>query len=241
VDRSQHLAAIEDGTAAFYAAAATAGLEAPVPSCPEWTVEDLVYHLGSTHRFWGQIASRRLQSPNHVEGAPRPPADELVDWARAASADLLASLTELDPATEVWTWSTQHDVAFIVRRMAHETAVHAWDAQLAAGQPQPIEPELASDGVDEFLTVFLVAPRFSSKPLAGSVHLHATDTPGEWLVRQEDDGTLVVTAEHAKGDAALRGPASQLLLALWGRVGLDELDVIGDRAAAEHLLARTTI
>jgi uncharacterized protein (TIGR03083 family) len=125
--------------------------------------------------------------------------------------------------------------------MAHEIAVHGWDAQLAAGQPQPVEPELASDGVDEFLTVFLVSPRFSAKPLAGSVHLHATDTPGEWLVRQEDDGTLVVTAEHAKGDAALRGQASQLLLALWGRLRLDELDVIGDRAAAEHLLARTTI
>ena len=125
--------------------------------------------------------------------------------------------------------------------MAHETSVHRWDAELAAGEARPIDPELASDGVDEFLNVMLLQPRFSSAPIEGSVHLHATDTPGEWLVREQEDGTLVVTAEHAKGDAALRGAASDLLLALWGRVGSDALEVIGDRAVAERLLARTTV
>ena len=162
-------------------------------------------------------------------------------WARDRTARLQAALAAADPATNVWTWSRAQDVAFIDRRMAHETSIHRWDAERAAGHARPIDAELASDGVDEFLNVMLLEPRFSFAPIDGSVHLHATDTPGEWLVRTQEDGTLLVTAEHAKGDAALRGPASDLLLALWGRVGPDALEVIGDRAVAERLLARTTV
>jgi uncharacterized protein (TIGR03083 family) len=241
VERSRYLGAIEDESAAFYAAVSAVPMGAPVPSCPGWTVEDLLFHLGWTHGFWAEIAARRLLSPNEVEEPPRPPTGELLAWSRDRTAHLQAALAEADPETTVWTWARAQDVAFIVRRMAHETCVHRWDAERAAGEARPIEPELASDGVDEFLNVMLLEPRFSSAPIDGSVHLHATDTPGGWLVREQDDGTLVVTAEHAKGDAALRGPASDLLLALWGRVATDALDVIGDRAVAERLLARTTV
>jgi predicted lipid carrier protein YhbT len=45
---------------------------------------------------------------------------------------------------------------------------------------------------------------------------------------------LVVTREHAKGDVAARGTASDLLLFLYGRIDADGLDVFGDAA----LLAR---
>jgi hypothetical protein len=121
-----------------------------------------------------------------------------------------------------------------------ETAVHRWDAQLAGGTPEPIDPARASDGVDEFLTVILADPRFT-RPIGGSVHLHAIDTPGEWLVVDGDDGAVVVTREHAKGAVALRGPADRLLLALWGRIPLDDLEILGDRSVAERLLARTAL
>jgi len=241
VERTQYLAAVEGESAAFYAAVAAVPMDAPVPSCPDWTVEDLLFHVGSVHGFWAEITARRLLSPNEVEDQPRPPADQLLAWAGDRTVRLQAALAMADPATTVWTWAPAQEVAFILRRMAHETAVHRWDADLAAGRARAIDPELASDGVDEFLNVMLPEPRFSSAPIDGSVHLHATDTPGEWLVRQQEDGTLVVTAEHAKGDAALRGPASDLLLALWGRKGPEALEVIGDRAVAERLLARTTV
>ena len=33
------------------AAGAGAGPDDPVPSCPEWTVRDLVRHLGGVHRW----------------------------------------------------------------------------------------------------------------------------------------------------------------------------------------------
>ena len=241
MERDQYLNALAVESAAFEAAVSTTPLGAPVPPCPAWTVADLVYHLGEVHYFWGEVVRRRLAAPE-VEPPVRPADAELVEWATGRAAELGRVLREADPATAVWTWAPQKEVGFIVRRMAQETAVHRWDAEAAAGQPGPIDAELASDGIDEFLTFFVDhGPRDSGPMIGGSVHLHATDTPGEWLVREESDGALTVTAEHAKGDAAVRGPASDLLLVLWRRIGLDRVEVLGDRDIAERLVARTTV
>jgi uncharacterized protein (TIGR03083 family) len=240
MDRSLYLDALDAGSSAFYAAVDAAGLDAPVAACPGWTVADLVYHLGEVHHFWGEVAVRRLTSPD-VEEPPRPASDELVPWAEASSARLHEVLGAVDPETSVWTWSPQKDVGFIIRRMAQETAVHRWDAQNAAGAPEPIEPTLAADGIDEFLMFMLPDVREGQAAIGGSVHLHATDTPGEWLVREGEDGSLVVTAEHAKGAAAVRGPASDVLLVLWRRKGLDAVEVLGDRDVAERLVSRTNL
>ena len=239
MDRSQYFAALAVESAAFDEAVSACPLSAPVPSCPEWTVADLVYHLGGVHRFWAAVVAQRLSSPSGVERPLRPPPEDLVAWAREQASALQAALAGAEPATPVWTWAAQQDVGFVDRRMAQETAVHRWDAQLAAGAPEPIDPALASDGVDEFLTVMVADPRFT-RPIGGSVHLHATDTPGEWLVTDRDDGAVLVTREHAKGTVALRGPADRLLLALWGRLPLEDLEIIGERSVAERLLARTS-
>jgi uncharacterized protein (TIGR03083 family) len=240
VDRSAYLDAIATGSSAFYGAAEAAGLEAPVSACPGWTVADLVYHLAEVHHFWGEVAARRLASPD-VDEPARPPDHELVAWGRAEAARLHEVLAAADPATPVWTWAPQKDVGFIVRRMAQETAVHRWDAESTGGEAPPIDAVLAADGIDEFLAFMLADVREGQPPLGGSAHLHATDTPGEWLVREGEEGSLVVTAEHAKGDAALRGPASDLLLVLWRRKGLDAIDVLGDQQVAERLIARTNL
>jgi uncharacterized protein (TIGR03083 family) len=240
MEREQYLDALAVESAAFESAVSGTPLGAKVPPCPEWTVADLVYHLGEVHYFWGEMARRHLAAPE-VEPPERPPDTELVAWAAGQAVELGRVLGESDPATRVWTWAPQKDVAFIVRRMAQETAVHRWDAEAAAGDAGPIDAELASDGIDEFLTFFIDDGPKGGVMLGGSVHLHATDTPGEWLVREEPDGALTVTAEHAKGDAAVRGPASDLLLVLWRRIGLDRVEVLGDRGVAERLVARTTV
>lgn len=240
MERDQYLEMLAIDSAAFDTAIRATPLDVPVPPCPGWTVADLAYHLGEVHYFWGEVVRRRLAAPE-VEPPARPHDGELVAWAADQAAGLQRALREADPAAPVWTWAPQKDVAFIVRRMAQETAVHRWDAQAAAGDPRPIEPELASDGVDEFFAFFLDDESRGGAAVGGSVHLHATDTPGEWLVREGADGVLTVTAEHAKGDAAVRGPASDLLLALWRRIGLDGVEVLGDRDVAERLVARTTV
>jgi predicted lipid carrier protein YhbT len=125
--------------------------------------------------------------------------------------------------------------------MAHETTIHRVDAEQAVGRAvSPVAPELAVDGIDEVFSVFVATFTADQSPGDGrTVHLHSGDAEGEWLIRF-DPGEVVVEPGHAKGDAAVRGPAADLLLWLWGRRPLDGLDVFGDRGAAEALRELTT-
>ncbi len=122
--------------------------------------------------------------------------------------------------------------------MAQETAVHRWDAQAALGDPEPIEPELACDGIDEVLDVIvpsrLRGPEDAREGHGETYHFHRTDGPGEWLVRFDAQGATV-TREHAKGDVAVRGAASDLLLFLWGRLPGERLEVLGDASLLGRL------
>lgn len=144
-----------------------------------------------------------------------------------------------DPSTTVWTWwPPDQTVGFWFRRMAHETAVHRADAEAALGRIGPVAADLAIDGIDEALDLFL-APDLAPGSIEGpveTVHLHATDADGEWLVTIGPDG-LGVARGHAKGDAAARGQASDLLLWLWGRLPSDVLEVFGDPAVVARLRA----
>jgi hypothetical protein len=124
--------------------------------------------------------------------------------------------------------------------MAQETAVHRWDAD-----HEPIDPVLAVDGVSEFFEHFTDRVADGALPMGGTVHLHATDAEGEWLVSEPPDGgPLEFSTEHAKGDAAVRGSASDLLLLLWRRVGLDDggrFEVFGEPEVARRLVARNDL
>jgi hypothetical protein len=100
---------------------------------------------------------------------------------------------------------------------------------------------LASDGIDEFLTHMISDVVAAASPIEGSVHLHCTDVAGEWTVRPTVAGGLNVIREHAKGDAAIRGTASDLLLVLWRRRDLASVDVIGDIAVATRFVAHTNL
>ncbi len=140
MDRATYLDTIAEESAAFYATAERMPLDAPVPGCPGWSVEDLLFHLAEVHRFWAEVAARRLQLPDEVEEPERPSAAAIVSWGRGEAARLHEVLATTPSATPVWTWAAQKDVAFIVRRMAQETAVHRWDAELAGGAPRPSRP-----------------------------------------------------------------------------------------------------
>jgi uncharacterized protein (TIGR03083 family) len=237
------LACLRRDSAALLEAVRAAGPDAPVPSCPGWTALDLAWHIGEVHEFWGTIVSDRLDDPESYVQSARPGTfDDTVTFAETSAADLLEALETTDPSTPVWTWASDATVGFVLRRMAHETAVHRYDAERSADRrTDTIDPELASDGVDEFLFEFLTWIDEDAAALAGSVHVHCTDVDGEWLVRDDGEGGYDVTREHAKGDAAVRGPAHDLLLVLWRRLPLDAVEVIGDRATAERLVARTNL
>ena len=139
----------------------------------------------------------------------------------------------------VWTWAldeSDHNVGFVRRHQVQEAAVHRWDMQSAAATstPDPVDPEIASDCIDEFLAVQLPFVVTEKKPLSGSVHLHCTDVAGEWFI--EPDGR--VDRAHATGDVGIRGTASDILLALYDRISVDALDVTGNASLAHYLVER---
>jgi uncharacterized protein (TIGR03083 family) len=232
-----------EGTA--LAAAARRGLDPPVPPCPGWTVADVVLHTGMVHRHKLEIVRGRLAQPPRPWPPPAPDRTELLGWYEQGLEELLTVLEDADPETRVWTFHRpDQTVAFWRRRMAHETAVHRVDAESGHGEPGPVPAALAADGVGELLQVFL-GPHLDGGPVGGrgeTLHLHATDAEAEWLLRLLPAG-VEVERGHAKGDAAARGTASDLLLFLWGRGPADRLAHVGDPALAprvRELAARAT-
>lgn len=238
METEEYLDAVERDGAALLGAVRAAAQDTEIAACPEWTVMDLAWHIGEVHRFWGTVAAERREVPPEQWPPERPAGDDAVlAFAEESRRLLLDALRGTDPTTPVWTWSDERNVGFIVRRMAHETAVHRVDAERAAGGDHRIDALLAADGIDEYLFRFLphVAPY--AGPVGGSVHVHCTDTEGEWTVFPADDGEYV-TVGHAKGDAAVRGSAHDLLMALWGRDGTERLEVFGDEGVVRRFLAR---
>ena len=211
-------------------------LDAPVPSCGEWKMRDLVGHMGWVHGLVGTYVALRATEPLSREQMPVTPDDDsVVDFATESLEKVLDALRGIDPEEPVWNWSPRENAGFYLRRMLHETAVHRWDAENAVGEAGPVDGDFGRDGVDEFFE-FVLPNAQKRRPRdipEGSLHLHRTDGDGEWYVKVEGD---VVHFEHAhiKGDAAIRGPGGALFLAMWNRLPLDDpsLSVVGDAKTA---------
>ena len=238
MESNEFLLALERDSAAFVDACEVAGLTAAVPSCPDWTVADLLWHLTEVHNFWRIMVGEHRTTWEGYEGPTRSFDEGLAAKYRQGRADLLKTMSEVDPAMSMWTWSSDKTAGFVIRRMTQETAVHLWDATEAAGMVNPIEATLASDGIDEFLTHFTGDVAEGAEPVGGSVHLHCGDVAGEWTVKEAADG-FEVSREHSKGDCAIRGAASDILLALWRRQPLSTCDVVGDADVAARFIAHT--
>ena len=157
-------------------------------------------------------------------------------WAEKQVRQLIEGLEAADPDSNCWTFGLPRSRLFWFRRQALETAVHAWDAQRSVGHPDAIDAKLACDGVDEFLAVML--PRQIQQHPDGwtgqSLHLHRTDGDGEWMVRLGPGTAVSSERAHAKGDVALRGPASSIYLWCVGRLPSSDLEVLGDRNVADR-------
>jgi uncharacterized protein (TIGR03083 family) len=228
MDYADLIAAFRREGAAFDAAARAAGLDSDVPPCPGWTVNDLCAHLARVHRWAAEIVEAR---PGDPEGnwkrleAPTGPA--LFDYVEDGAAQLADALERADPNEPCWSWTDDRTVRFWARRQAHELAIHRWDAQRAAGRAEPIEHEQALDSIQELFDIRSFRPGGVPPGNGETIHLHCTDGEGEWFARFEPD-RAVVTHEHAKADAAARGTASDLLLLMWGRIPVEQVEVFGD-------------
>ena len=239
----QHLAALREAVSAFVRHAGEAGLDVPVPTCPDWTVRRLIGHQGMVHRW----ASANLRGKD-IEmdateragrRAPRP-----VDWLRDGAIDLVAAITQADDdvRTVVFLNDAPPPKAFWARRQCHETTIHAVDALSAALGRYPrasdtwIEPAVAVDGIDELLCGFMTRGKSrlrSEDPVA--IGVLATESPTGWLV-EVGQGPAVATVAGRdevadRADLRLEGPAVAVYLTLWNRS--DELDVSHPAAALD--------
>ncbi|MGI9603824.1 MAG: maleylpyruvate isomerase family mycothiol-dependent enzyme [Acidimicrobiales bacterium] len=211
--------------------AAQSAPDAPIEACPEWDNTGLLGHLGDVFNF----AATQIETGGSEMAAPDMSAkSDPATWYADAGERLIDVLSHTDPDQTSWSWAGIPTASFYFRRMASEIAVHRVDAQRAAGVAvDAVDADIATDAIDE---VFEVGMRYRMRGAndqypSGSLHLHRTDGDGEWMARGVD-GRLELTHEHAKGDAAVRGSASDLLLFLWGR-GRGDTEIFGDESVAE--------
>lgn len=245
---SDLLRLIDERSVAFRTAISAApGLDVPVPSCPGWTLFDLVEHLGQGRRKWAAIvAAGPADAPADKSAWDTPAAprerEALLDWWTASSALLVDALRATGPDRACWTWwgdsQSPETTGAAARHQLQEIAVHTYDAQLAAGAAQPLPAEVAVDGVDEFQrTCCATTSAWPHEPV--TVVYHATEGRS-WRLELSAAGARVgdlATTEAEVGDAWARGTASDLVLLFYGRVSLESLEVGGDPKIFDQLIA----
>jgi len=232
----QHLAALRDAVSAFARHAQEAGLDVPVPTCPDWTVRRLIGHQGMVHRWAAANLRGKTVEIDATERAGRR-APSPVDWLRDGAIDLVAAITTApdDVQTVVFLNDAPGPRAFWARRQCHETTIHSVDALAAALGRYPtsadtaIDPAVAMDGIDELLAGFMTRNKSrlrSESPMV--VGVVAEESPTGWLVEVGPAPavvTVVPSDEVAdRCDVRLEGPAVAVYLTLWNRS--DELDLV---------------
>lgn len=231
---SEHLDALGEHGVALADAADKAGLDAEVPTCPDWQVRDLLGHLGQVHRWAASFVASGLTEAGDSALADVPGDVDLVPWFRDGHAALVRTLSTAPVDVECWSFlPAPSPLAFWARRQAHETAIHRADAESALGTSPSYPAAFAVDGIDELLLGFYSRKggRLVADPSV-TIGVRATDASADdaWTVALNPDGRQISRGEAA-GDCVLSGAASDLYLLLWNRRGLDGISVTGDAHA----------
>jgi len=115
--------------------------------------------------------------------------------------------------------------------MALEAVVHRVDVDMAQGREPSVAAEVAVDGIDEYLDVFVAASRAAADAPAGpSMRFECTDRSDLWWLDLSSRGRRTVTTERREASVRIRGTAEQLLLLVWGRssaTAANDVDVTG--------------
>jgi uncharacterized protein (TIGR03083 family) len=225
--------------------AAGRDLTMPVPACPGRTAGEVVRHLGSGYR---RVAGwiRAQAPPTAWERAPAAGGD-LIKWFRRGADDLYAELAWRAPDEPCATWWPYDEtVHFWWRRMAHETLVHRVDVESAFGPVGPIDRDVAADGVDEVLSMWLgyrlIAHMLPETPPGrryrgtGQVIGVAAGTR-VWRVELRESSVDISPELPHDADALVLGGPDDVYLWLWGRHGDDAVRITGDRSAATAMRA----
>jgi uncharacterized protein (TIGR03083 family) len=233
-----YLSAVADESTRFAATLRSVPPQSRVPSCPDWTAADLLWHLTEVQWFWAHIIADRVRTTADADALEdRKPERDQADPAgqfERVSADLQDQLRITTDDVRVWTWASDQSVGFVRRRQAHEALIHRVDADLTAGRRTPIDSALAADGVDEALGVmFGGVPDFGTfvATPGQTVRFVAEDVGRSWVAAlgrftgREPNGDYVdvadlrlTNADHDRPVAAtVRAAAADLDCWLWNR------------------------
>ena len=209
--------------------------EARVATCPDWEIRTLAHHIGEFTCFWTHVvceATGRDKTPYE----PKPPNEPaaMAEWYRRLAGHLVAELRATTADQPSWTWvPTEQHVGFIARRCANEIAVHRFDAESARGTPAPLTPESAAECLEEIPSLGAGWDEYVPEGSGRRLHLCATDSGHEYVLTLDPAG-LRLTREHVEdADLTLRGAMSDLLLIVYDRAPLGEVEHAGDDAVLD--------
>ncbi|UOZ06690.1 maleylpyruvate isomerase family mycothiol-dependent enzyme [Amycolatopsis sp. WQ 127309] len=248
MDTSAHLESVVAQTTTFAEWVQGQDPATRVPTCPKWSLAELVGHVGGTQRMVATLVGQRLTDPSAALAAmdtgPADPAGWRA-WLTGTAAAAADAFGSVDDSTPVWDPSGgDSGVPFWARRLFGEITVHRADAAGALGEHYDVSPDHAAATIDDWLETMTSPGYAQARPefvdairdTGRVLHFHATDSAHEWLVRRTPD-LVVLERAHAEADATVRGPAAELLLVLTRRRPLDaarNLDLHGDRASLDH-------
>jgi uncharacterized protein (TIGR03083 family) len=249
---------LRDHTQRLAESAVAAGPEASVPTCPGWTVTNLVEHVGQTQHWVSEIVERRITDPAELptEMAEPPAGPEAWSaWLSGSAARLAAACS--DEALQAPVFNAAADnrngAQFWLHSQLNEAVIHGFDAAAAAGHDYEVDADIAAGLVTNHLAM-LSSPTWalqrpeSAAAMRGdgeTLHWHATDEPslgdaGEWHVERHPDGVRWQPG-HRTAQVSVNGPATSLLLVLTRRLPLtgDHVTIDGDVELARHWVERT--
>lgn len=254
-----YLIAIRRESARFRDVLADCDPSAPVPSCPEWTAADLLWHLTTVQHWWEAMVTNRPQDAEEM-GYEEPVRPEAYDALLAAYDDshtaFLAAIEAADPAESAYSWSAapgDQTVGFTYRRQAHEALIHRIDAELTAGALTPLDPALAADGVDETLDkmygalpawgTFDPQPRYVEFRISDAgtsvwtqIGIFSGTAPRGKVYADEQD-MHVVPDPGVAAHAVVTGNAADLDAWLWHRRDEEGITMTGDAEVLDHARA----
>ncbi len=186
-----------------------------VPNTPAWTVAEVSTHTGWALWFWRHMMDAAPDDSTARDRAlaDTPPfpsglgANEFLDQvepvfdhiAADEHAECYVSMAGGPGTRGLW---ARHAMA--------EIGVHRMDVEAALSEPHELPVDQAGDAVGYVADFVLPSFRRMAGEDPGSLTLEPTGPQGEIL----DSHTIGSASERA---ARVRGPASQMLLALWGR------------------------
>jgi hypothetical protein len=215
-----------------------------VPACPGLNLGETVRHVGSGYRSaleWIRLG----REPGDGEWQDYPEhGEDPLEFMRSGAEAVLAVLGahDEDEPCATW-WPDRQNYGFWRRRLAHETTLHRMDVQGAAAmEVSAVSDEVATDGVDEVLTLWL-GHKLDVLGVRGSrdslVAIQVEDHV--WLTRCGPRGASawrVVDPEDAHvADAQVSASPMTMYRWLWGRLPDRMVEVIGDHDAIAQLWA----